>query len=149
MGSVNKRDDGRYLVRYRDADKKEHVKTFDKKKDADAWLDNVTASLVRGDYIDPTAGRVALKVYAEAWRVAQVHRPTTAAQVETNLRRHVYPTLGDKELGRIRPSEVQAFVKRLTETLAPGTVEVVFRYVSAIFAAAVEDGLIRANPCRG
>jgi hypothetical protein len=46
--------------------------------------------------------------YAEQWRAGQVHRPTTAAYVETMLRRHAYPDLGGRALSSIRPSEVQA-----------------------------------------
>ncbi|NEK60474.1 hypothetical protein GCU56_21685 [Geodermatophilus sabuli] len=55
---------------------------------------------------DPAAGRVTVREYAEQWRTTQVHRPTTAAHVETMLRRHVYPTLGDERLGSVLPSDV-------------------------------------------
>ncbi|HEX2698851.1 MAG TPA: hypothetical protein VHM89_01435 [Acidimicrobiales bacterium] len=73
----------------------------------------------------------------------QVHRPTTAARVETKFRRHVYPTLGDRPLGSVRPSEVQFWVKERAEVLPPATVQVVYRYVAAVFAAAVAYRLIR------
>lgn len=49
----------------------------------------------------------------------------------------------------MRPSEVQAWVKGRAEVLAPATVEVAYRYLAAIFAAAVEDRLIPATPCKG
>jgi len=47
----------------------------------------------------------------------------------------------------VRPSEVQAWVKGRADVLAPATVEVVYRYLAAIFAAAVDDRLIAASPC--
>jgi integrase len=90
-----------------------------------------------------------LQTYAEQWRASQVHRPTTAAQVETNLRRTVYPTLGTRPLGAIRPSEVQAWVSGRAEALSPGTVRLVFRYLSALFRAAVADRIITVSPCTG
>jgi integrase len=85
--------------------------------------------------------------YAEQWRAAQVHRPTTAARVEIFLRRHAYPTLGPRPIGAIRRSEIQGWVKALSGVLAPATVELVYRWVSSIFKAAVGDRPITSSPC--
>ena len=122
MSSILKRPDGMYRARYRDAAGKEHARHFRRKVDAQQWIDESTASIVTGAYVDPKAGRQTFKEYAETWRAAQVHRPTTAAHVETMLRRHVYPTLGDRPLASVLPSDVQALVKRLSGDLgqAPG-----------------------------
>jgi integrase len=73
------------------------------------------------------------------------------------LRRHAYPTFGDRQLSTILPSEVQAWVRRLGITdkragrtaLAAETVAVLHSVVSAIFRAAVRDRKIIANPCEG
>lgn len=46
-----------------------------------------------------------------------------------------------------RPSEIQTWVRSRADVLAPATVEVIYRYLAAIFAAAVEDRLIPASPC--
>ncbi|HEX8769187.1 MAG TPA: hypothetical protein VF711_00310, partial [Acidimicrobiales bacterium] len=40
-------------------------------------------------------------------------------------------------------------MKGRAAVLAPSTVEVIYRYLSAIFASAVDDRLIPASPCRG
>ena len=88
-------------------------KHFARKVDAQRWLDEVTASVVTGQYVDPKAGRMTFEEYAERWRAAQVHRPSSQAHVETMLRRHAYPTLGSRPLSSILPSDVQAWVKRL------------------------------------
>jgi hypothetical protein len=79
----------------------------------------MTAAMVTGQYVDPAAGRVTFREYAERWRATQVHRPTTAAHVETMLRRHVHPGLGDKRLGSVLPSDIQSLVKQLSLHLAP------------------------------
>lgn len=50
-------------------------------------------------------------------------------------------------MGQIRHSEIQAWVKRLSATLAPGTVENVYRAVSGLMRAAVRDRVISTNPC--
>lgn len=145
MASIAKRPDGRWRARYRDDAGREHAKHFSRKVDAQRWLDGVTASVVTGQYVDPRAGRVTFREYAEAWRAAQVHRPSSAAHVETMLRRHAYPAFGDRPISSIRPSEIQAWVKG--RTLAPATVHVLHGIVSSVFRAAVRDRLITASPC--
>jgi hypothetical protein len=93
-----------------------------------------------GGYVDPSAGRVTFESYAKQWRAVQVHRPGTASQVETNLRRHVYPRLGSRPIGAIRRSEILTLVKALDETLAPATVELIYRWVVSSFRSALADG---------
>ena len=75
----------RYRARYKDTAGKELTRAFpDKEKSkAQRWLDEVTTSVVTGQYVDPKAGHVTFKTYAEQWRAIQVHRPSSRAHVET------------------------------------------------------------------
>jgi hypothetical protein len=59
VASIKKRSDGKYRARYRDGDGREHARHFGRKVDAQRWLDEVTASMVTGSYVDPKA-RIAL-----------------------------------------------------------------------------------------
>lgn len=147
MASIKKRENGKWRARYRDEAGKEHARHFERKVDAQRWLDENTAAIVTGQYVDPKAGAVTFREYAERWRAVQVHRPSSQAHVETMLRRHVYPTLGGRKLSAILPSDIQALVKSLP--LAPSTVGVVHGILSGIFRAAVRDRRIIANPCEG
>ena len=157
MASIKKRSDGRWRARYRDETDREHARHFARKVDAQRWLDEVTASIVTGQYVDPKAGRITFQEYAEQWRAAQVHRPTSAAHVEGMLRRHAYPVFGSRQLATILPSEIQAWVKLLgtgdkpskRKPLAPSTIAVVHAVVSGIFRSAIRDRKIVANPCEG
>lgn len=147
MASVTKRGD-RWQARYRERPGgPQRYKTFALKKDAQRWLDDTTAALVTGAYVQPGAGRVTFREYAEQWRAVQVHRPTTARHVAGALNRHIYPVIGGRALEQIRPSDLQAMVKGLD--LSPSTVRVTWRYVSAIFKAAVLDRRIPVSPCQG
>jgi integrase len=137
----------RWDVRWRDDAGGQRHKAFTRKDDAGRFLAKVITDLDGHAYVDPRAGRVTFAPAAEQWRAAQVHRATTVAQVETHLRRHVYPAFGDRALGSIRPSEIQAWVRRLEQDLAPATIRVVYSFVAAIFRAAVRDRLIAASPC--
>jgi hypothetical protein len=67
--------------------------------------------------------------------------------VETRLRVHVYPFPGDKELGAIRPSTVQVWLRGRQHECAPRYVRVMLVNLSTILSSAVEDGKIVRNPC--
>jgi hypothetical protein len=64
VASIAKRPDGRWRARYRDADGHEHARHFPRRVDAQRWLDEVTAAVVTGQYVDPRAGRVTFRAYA-------------------------------------------------------------------------------------
>jgi len=138
---------GKWQARYRDDRGKQCKKSFDRHADARRFLAKVTTDLATGAYVDQRGGRTLFREYAESWRQAQVHRPTTVAQVETHLRRHAYPIFGDRALGSVRPSEVQAWVRGLERDLQPATIGICYSFVSSVFRAAVKDRLIAASPC--
>src|SRR5947209_506938 len=140
MASIDKRPDGRYRARWREyANGPQKSQHFARKVDAERFLDGIRGDLVRGIYIDPDAGKITFKEYAESWRKAQVHRASTGVSVEQQLRLHVYTVIGERPLTSVRPSDVQALVRGLGSRLAPGTVEVVYGRVAAVFGAAVRD----------
>ena len=153
MASIDKVNAG-WRARWRTPEGTSRSKTFKRKVDAEQHLTSVEHSKLTGAYVDPRAGRVTFKSFAEQWRTAQVHRPGTASQIETNLRRHVYPRIGDRPIGAIRPSEIQSLVKWLSsdteghKALAPATVEVTYTWVATIFKAAVLDMMIPKTPCQ-
>lgn len=153
MASIDKVSAG-WRARWRTPDGAARSNTFQRKVDAERHLTSAQHSKLTGAYVDPSAGRVTFKAFAEEWRAAQVHRPGTASQIETNLRRHVYRRIGDRPIGAIRPSEVQGLVKSFaagtgdSKALAPATVEVVFTWLATIFKAAVVDMVIAKTPCQ-
>lgn len=152
MASVERRArDGRttWVARWRDPEGRQRKRSFVKRSDADRFVTAVAADVMRGTYIAPDEGRVTFGEYAEQWASIQQHRPSTVDSVERHLRRHVLPVLGARPLGAVRASEVQAFVKGLSDRLAPTTTAVVYSRVAAIFAAAVRDRRIASSPCVG
>jgi hypothetical protein len=94
------------------------------------WLDEATAGLVTGQYVDPRAGRVTFREYAEQWRAAAPHGPAMRDKVARALERHVYPAMGEWPISAIRPSALQAWVTGLP--LAPSTAKVTLNYVGGI-----------------
>lgn len=147
MASIERRH-GKWMARWRSPDGKNCAHVFARKVDAEGFLISIEHSKRSGAYVDPADGRVSFREYAEQWRAVQSHhRPTTAAQTETNLRRHVYPVLGDRAVAAIRHSDVQGAVGSWSTDLSPATVEVIYRLVVRIFRAAVRDRIIAVHPC--
>lgn len=148
MASISKHQHGKWRARWREyPGGPEKSRNFDRKIDAQNFLATTMADLQRGTYVDPSAGKITFEKWAEEWRKIQVHRPTTALQVESHLRRHVYPAIGARQIVTIRRSDIQSLVKQLEQSLAPTTVETVYRHVAAVFRAAVGDQLIATSPC--
>lgn len=139
----------RWQVRYRDADGKQRKENFARKPAADARAKVVGADLLRGVHLDPKAGRVSLRAYAEQrWLPGQVHLRTNSVSLyRSHLQTHILPLLGDRQVGVLRRTDMKAFVAALSAKLAPTTVTTVYAVLRALMATAVDDGLIPGNPC--
>ena len=147
MASIEKRPDGTYRARWREfPGGPQKTKHFDRKGDAERFTDALRGDLARRLH-RPASGAYTVPGLrgAVAGRTAP---PTLAAtQTETYLRLHAYPIFGHLPLGAVRRSDIQSWVKGRSEVLAPGSVELVYRWVATIFKSAVADRLIPASPC--
>jgi len=148
VGSVSKLKSGKYRARYRDPDGVQHARHFDKKTDADRWLTTMEASKLDGSYVDPMAGKQTFGALADLWLDRQVHRPSTRAQVASHMSNHIRPAFENRRVASIKPSDIQSFVKGLSEKLAPSTVEVIYVYTASVFRSAVDDRILAHSPCR-
>jgi integrase len=151
FGSIRKLPSGRYQAHHLGLDARQHSapQTFERKRDAELWLSNVEASLARGDWFDPQAGRVLLREYAKAWLEERQLSPTTYERYGYVLRLHILPTLGSYAVADITEPEVRRWRKGLLDAgTGNATAAKSYRTLRAILNTAVDDGLIRRNPCR-
>ncbi|MEE6295704.1 tyrosine-type recombinase/integrase [Georgenia wangjunii] len=149
MASIQRRDNGSWRARYRDAAGKEHARHFTRKVDAQAWLDSVTASVVRGDYVDPGRSRVTVAVVAEAWLGNPRWTASTRARNESILARHVLPRWGTVRLADVAHEDVQAWVSDVSASgLAGGTVRKVAGVLAGVLSLAVKSRRLAVNPAR-
>jgi integrase len=137
----------KYRARYTTPDGRERSQSFSRRLDAQNFLTAMSHSLLTGGYVDPRAGKITFRAFAEQWRKLQVHGDGTVNSVEQHLRLHIYPHIGDRPIASIRPGEIQGMVQRLTKELAPSTVHVVYGRVVAVFRAAIRDRIITSTPC--
>ncbi|MFF2749498.1 tyrosine-type recombinase/integrase [Kitasatospora sp. NPDC058048] len=140
----------RYRARYEGPDGKEKSKSFPdrQKRQAENWLIETEADMSRGQYIDPRAGRTTFQQFAERWLKAQTTDPASQILVETRLRLHAFPRIGQRPLDSFRPSHIQELVKELEQSpISGGYARNIYSDVRAVLSAAVDDGLLNRNPC--
>jgi integrase len=147
MASIQKRPNGQWRARYRDAGGKEHARHFARKVDGQRWLDEVTTSVVTGMYVDPKTAKTTVGDWCVVWlRGYENKRPSTVKQARSHLK-HIEAAFGHKPLSDVRPSEVRAWTARLkADGYADSTVYALHARLSHIFADAVHDGLMPKSP---
>lgn len=140
----------RYRARYVSPDGAEKSKSFPdgKKRLAEEWLSRIEADMSRGDYLDPDAGRVTFESYTTEWMGSQATDLATRAAVEMRLRRHAVPYIGHRSLASITPTHLRQWLRALEDAgLSAAYRRVIYAHVSTVFTAAVDDRLIKVNPC--
>ncbi|MFP5353497.1 MAG: tyrosine-type recombinase/integrase, partial [Actinomycetota bacterium] len=136
-----------WKVRYRDPDRVERARTFTKKTDAENFASSIETDILRGDYVDPRAGKVSLDTWAEKWAAGLSVKPKTKAGYESLLRSRILPTFGKRRLAQIRRSDIQEWLaSMLAEGLSPGRVRQAVIVLRLMLDAAVDDRLIARNP---
>jgi hypothetical protein len=73
----------RWRARYVDNAGKEHTRHFDRKVDAQRWLKNAMASIVRGDHVAPKVARLTVREWSDKWLDGyRTRRKSTVRQAE-------------------------------------------------------------------
>ena len=100
-----------------------------------------------GPYVDPAAGRMVFRKYAEEWLRTRSFDESTRETTEFRVRKHLLPFFGDRQLAAIKPGHVREWDRSMVDKLAPATRAVVFAHLRTILNAAVDDERIAKNPC--
>ncbi len=88
-----------------------------------------------------------LEEYAEKWLARKRKlKPNTVVRYKKNLKEYILPCLGKKALEDITVEDVQAMMDRFSH-LAQKTIKGALTVLSQIMKYAVNDGLIKKNPC--
>jgi integrase len=152
FGRVRQLPSGRWQARYLGPDGVDRPadRTFERKADADRWLAKIEADILDGDWTDPELGDVELTVYARKWLGERPGlRPKTRQLYDGLLRLHVLPTLGRFSLVDLSPARIRSWRSSLLNRgVGEVTAAKAYRLLRTILATAVEDRLIRTNPCQ-
>lgn len=153
----------RYRVRYRKPDGKTTDKRgFATKKAAEAWANNVEVDKMKGRYVSPTDGQVTIGELGPDWLARQTHmKQSSYRPLEASWRLRVEPEWGDTAIADILPSEVQAWISRMSSGIKDdngkfivqpvGATVVIRTYgvLASILDDAKNDNLIYENRARG
>jgi integrase len=150
FGRIRQLPSGRFQARYLGPDGIERPapNTFATKKEADRWLVLKEAEITRGEWVDPDAGRVPFEVFAKQWIDDRVLKPRTEGLYRGLLRNHLLPTFGNYNLADIREADVRRWRKERLGAVGQSTVAKAYQLLKSILSTAVDDELIRRNPCR-
>lgn len=152
FGTVRRLPSGRWQARYRGPDGmlRSAPSTFTRKGDAARWLALTQAELLGGGWIDPDAGRVSFPDYAAAWISERPGlRPKTLQLYRYLLRRQLARGFASQTIAGISEADVRRWhAELLAAGVTPVTAAKAYRLLKSIMATAVDDGLIRRNPCR-
>jgi integrase len=145
-GNIAKRPDGRWRARYRDEAGQERARHFDRKVDAQRWLDEVTTSVFTGNYVDPQHGRISFADFYAEWSTRQVWAEGTRTAADAAA---ATVPFGSTPLASLRRSHVEQWIKTMSARLAPTTVRTRYNYVALCLRGAVSDRIITHSPADG
>ena len=145
-GNIAKRPNGKWRARYRDDAGNERARHFDRKIDAQRWLDEISSTVMAGTYVDPAAGRITFKRFYDEWAPRQLWVSSTRANADLSTGS---VTFADLPMKAIRRSHVEAWVKAMSTQWAPSTIKTRFVIVRSVFRAAVADRVIGTDPSIG
>jgi hypothetical protein len=138
----------RWRARYVENAGKEHTRHFDRKVDAQNWLKEAMASIVRGDHVAPKVARLTVGEWSGKWLDGyRTRRKSTVRQAEVHLKL-IKEHFGAVPMASVKPSDVRGWTAQLkAKGRADSYVYALHARLSQLFSDAVHDGIVPRNPC--
>jgi integrase len=128
---------------------KEVMKTFGRAKDAQRWLTERQAELLRGEFRDPAATNKPFTELVWTWRRTRMAKlaPKTRERYDSVVRTYLLPAFGATAVGKLSRADVKEFFVGLDgRGVSEGTQRKVQVVLSSILSEGVELGWLRENP---
>ena len=111
-------------------------------------LPRLLGQVEAGSYVEPT--KITLSEFAYSWLMNAKPNlaPSTWAQYDLMLRRHICPRIGNAKVTELHPIAVQDMLTALHDTLAPKSVHHAFTVLRRLLNQAVRYGLLRESPMK-
>lgn len=142
-----------WVVDYFDQAGKRHLKTFDRKKDADAFLSQTTVE-VRSGVHTADSGSITVEEAGRLWLAACDARGlerTTVDAYRQHLRIHINPLLGRVKLSQLTAPRLRDFEDKLRtgeSARSPAMLKRIIGSLGFMLADAQERGLVARNVVR-
>ncbi|WP_440100116.1 tyrosine-type recombinase/integrase [Streptosporangium sp. H16] len=130
-------------------DGKEKTATRRVKEEARKYARKMEEDLARGEYIEAAAGKILFGTYGKRWITSRAGiDPSSVIRYESHYRLHIEPKYGKRQVGSIKPSEIQKFLTELSGRFETSTVRGVLLVLQGIFDLALADEKIKKNPAK-
>ena len=137
-----------WIVQYLDQNGVDRIKTFKRKKDADAYQDTVRSDVRKGVH---TSSKMTVAEAGKKWLVDAEDRlePATVESYRQHLDDHIVPFIGSLKLSQLTVPLVRDFMDKLRhEKRSPAMIKRVVGDLGSILADAQERGLVAQNVVR-
>ena len=153
MASIDKLPSGRFRVRWRGPDNRQHSESRASKADAEALRRRIERDLDDGYLTSAADRRITISEYVNrngGWLASQAWRTSTRDNFDSQWRAHLEPRWGHVAVRSVRRTDFQGWVNELSAAgLAPGTVAGVYKRLVQILRAAHLDGVLPRQPVLG
>jgi integrase len=139
-----------WVVDYFDQHGRRHLKTFARKRDAEAYHAQVAIDVRAGTHT-ADSGSISVAQAGELWlqdRTGAKLEATTLVAYRIYVNRHITPRIGALKLSQLTVPAARAFEDQLRVDCSSGLVRAVMRRLGAILANAQERGLVAQNVVR-
>ncbi|MCA9470373.1 MAG: tyrosine-type recombinase/integrase [Nitrospira sp.] len=139
---------GTWIVDYRDGGGIRRWKSFPTRREAEDFLDRERpkSRQWRNAVVDPN---ITIEKYATRWKmqIAASVKPRTVEAYSQILDQHLLPVFGLVKVQHLQRGQIKSLlVEKLNDGMARNTVRNLHACLRAMLRAAVEDGVLLANP---
>jgi integrase len=147
MPSYRRLPSGKWQATVKHPSGRRYTRTDPLKRVVAEWAIDLETQIRRGDFVDPTAGKVTLGEWWRQWEATRVVERATASKRESLWRVHVQPAFGSWPLASIQSWDVEAWVADLARRqVGPEAAASAFRLLKQLLGDAARHKLIRGNP---
>jgi len=148
MAWIRKHRDKWQVLYYDPAGRERSAGVFSRKIDADRARRDAETQLDRGEWHDPTLGRLTtVAAFAPVWLSTRVDlKPSTLAGYERILGKHIISRFGPLPLSAVSHADLQGWVAEMVSSgLSPNTVRNIAHAMSGLLSTAVTHGILKTN----
>jgi integrase len=141
----------KWVVWYADQSGKPHIKTFERKKEADAYEATVKVAVKQGTHTPDSASVTVAQAGAYWIKTAEGNdlERTTVVDYTRMVHMHIAPRIGRVKLSQLSAPMVRDFEDKLrTDGTSPAMVRKIRTSLSMLLADAQERGLVNRNVAR-
>ena len=145
--SITKTSRGRWRARLKNGRQAVASKTFDRKGDAEKWIESQRRALVLGEFIDPKAAREKVGDAWTRWQDTRLHTKSTTTHKTDRAAFSTLPvSIRNRPMSAVTKSHFEALYGDMLGRLARSSVMRYRNSYGAFFSWAMRERLVRTNP---